>query len=242
MKRSLNMYSPARTSVTPLMCSKNSAVGVEPTETTGAGKPAARKQWPLDRSGAFAFGHLANRANRTTVIGLAGVSQHALQFHCGAARQLVTELKQQRRTRVDSAAMRVDIQLDEHRHFPAGRSRRLGEQARRLDVVHDNRQLRPTADQADDVRQLAGSDPHRVHHVPHAVLEKIFSLLQHRNRDATSPLVEDTAHHVDRLRCLSVRPQHDTELTRALAHTSHVAIRGCPGRAAAPASRCSDGG
>ena len=41
MTRSKNMYTPARTSVTPSMRSAKVAVGVEPTLTTGHGSPAS---------------------------------------------------------------------------------------------------------------------------------------------------------------------------------------------------------
>src|SRR5215510_12635728 len=70
MTRSWNMYTPGRASVTPSRRSVKVIVGVEPTLTTGAGNPAARKVSAAptaQRRGRTIREHTADRDERIVI-------------------------------------------------------------------------------------------------------------------------------------------------------------------------------
>jgi hypothetical protein len=201
--------------VTPSSRSANSAVGVEPTLTTGAGRPAARSASAAATAPARSCSAIARKAS--------GERHHAAQLGPLRAIEAAADLHQARVARRDSGTAAVGVDLDQHREGRAQRGRPLRRKVRRLDAVEDDRHVRAAPPQVRDVRQLPRRNSDRVENVGEAVGEEMLRLPQRRDGDPARLRLDGKAHRVDRLGRLDVRPQRHAEAGKALAHSCDVA-------------------
>jgi hypothetical protein len=190
------------------------AVGVEPTLTTGQGRPAARSR--------FDIGDLV------TAVGLAGMSQHAAQIDVRGAVERLADLDQILEIRPQPGAPVAGVELDQHLEARAKLGRARADAARHVEVVRDNSDPGARGLKARHPSQLVERDSDPVDHVGKAVLGEILGFLERGDRDATGMARGCEPADFGGLGGLHVRSQVDAQAARARAHARDIGLQTAP--------------
>ena len=102
----------------------------------GSGGPIAQRREDLG----LAAGDDAELVFRRRLIAVAGVAQQSAKTQSGQRRDRADELQRCRRLGIDAAAMKADVNLDEHVEGATGAMHRLRPRPRHGQVIDDDRE------------------------------------------------------------------------------------------------------